>query len=77
MHFLLKIDKNNCQYYEHYRAIPEHYRVIIWEFENSIIGKHFSIIYKSLIIYHHYIEISPCVCVCVMEAGRLRVELDH
>ena len=33
---------------QHYRAIPEHYRVIVWEFENSIIGKNFSIIYKSL-----------------------------
>ena len=31
------------------RAIPEHYRIIIWEFENSIIGKNFSKIYKSLI----------------------------
>ena len=29
--------------------IPEH-RVIIWEFENSIIDKRFSIIYKPLVM---------------------------
>ena len=34
---------------QHYRGIPQHYRGIIWELENSIIGKNFSIIYKSLV----------------------------
>ena len=43
-------DKNNCQYLEHYRGIPEHYRAIIWEFENSIMGQNFSIIYKCLVV---------------------------
>ena len=44
--FYRRFDKNNCQYHEHYRGIPEHYWAFIWEFDNSIIGKNFSIIYK-------------------------------
>ena len=41
-------ENSSGEYLEHYRGIPEHYRAIIWEFENSFIGQNFSIIYKSL-----------------------------
>ena len=46
-----RFDKNNfnsLSIIAVYRCIPEHYRAIIWEFENSILGQNFSITYKSL-----------------------------
>ena len=49
-----KIWQEKCQYLEYYRGYYEHYRAIIWEFKNSIIGQNFSIIYKSL-----FMRISP------------------
>ena len=79
MHFFVSkyiyiSDKNNCQYLG---GIPEHYRAIIWEFENSIMDQNFSIINKCLMIRLFHLKFvrkekqtllytSPCMHICDM-----------
>ena len=53
-------ENSSGEYLEHYRGIPEHYRAIIWEFENSIMGQNFSIIYKYLLL-----SIATCLLVLI------------